>query len=76
MPAGIKQSKERGEENMRSTYERYVIMNKKTGEIKEFVSFENLRLWWRHLTIEESFEWGGWNYVSSSEFNCGKEDIG
>lgn len=50
-------------------FERYVVVNKRTGEVKEFVTFDGLRKWWRHLTIDESLEWGGWNYVSSHEFN-------
>ena len=44
--------------------EYYVLKNKKTKEEKRFRTFNALREWWRHLGIEESLEWSGWDFVT------------
>lgn len=41
----------------------YILINRKTGEIKQFTTFDAMKEWWKHLTINESFEWCGWDYV-------------
>lgn len=41
----------------------YVIVNYVTYERKAFSRFEDLRDFYRHLSIEENSQWSGWQFI-------------
>ena len=41
----------------------YVINNRVTGENKSFRTFDELREFYKHLSIAEMSQWTGWRWV-------------
>ena len=41
----------------------FLAINDETGEKKMFKEYSELKMWWTHLSIEDSLNWAGWYYV-------------
>ena len=41
----------------------YVAKNKRTGETKQFNTYDEMQYWYVRLSTQEMMDWGKWTYV-------------